>query len=139
SYLGEVLWQFGELRYSIFRHRTALQVALEALDVVTTVNRGYAYGLSHEMFHTRIMADHLQFGMERIVGIDNANFVDPTPAQLELADLLEKDPAAGRKRLDDMQQTAVTALPAELAAKVKGKVLAIAMGRRSSQKLHDVV
>jgi len=22
SYLGEVLWQFGELRYSIFRHRT---------------------------------------------------------------------------------------------------------------------
>src|SRR5262245_58018734 len=67
SYLGEVLWQFGEQRYGIFRHRTALQIALEHLDVVTTVNRGYAFGLRHEMFHTRIMADHLQFGAGRIV------------------------------------------------------------------------
>src|SRR5262245_44797371 len=139
SYLGDVLWQFGELRYGIFRHRTALQAALEHLDVVTTVNRGYAYGLRHELFHTKIMADHLQFGVGRIVGIDNANFVDPSPAQLELADLLDKDPAAGLKRLEESQRAAAAALPPDLAAKVRGKVLCVAMGRRSSQKLHDIV
>ena len=76
--LRNVLWQFSELRYGDFRHRTALQVVLEKCDVVTTVNRGYAYGLRHEVFHTRVMADHLQHGLERIVGIDNANFVDPS-------------------------------------------------------------
>jgi hypothetical protein len=139
SYMGEVLWQFSELRYSIFRHRTALEAALEHLDVVTTVNRGYAYGLRHEVFHTKIMAPHLQFGAARIVGIDNANFVDPTPAQLDLADLIDKDPVAGLKRLDEAQRSAAAALPGDLAAKVKGKVLCVAMGRRSSQKLHDVV
>jgi hypothetical protein len=85
------------------------------------------------------MADHLQAGAERIVGIDNANFVDPSPQQLELADLIERNSAAGIKRLNDMQLSAVAALPAELAAKVKGKVLCVAMGRRSSQKLHEVV
>jgi len=137
--LRDVLWQFSELRYSGFRQRTALQVALENSNVVTTVNRGYAYGLRHEVFHTRVMADHLQHGAERIVGIDNANFVDPTPQQLELAELIEKNSAAGIKRLDDMQQSAVAALPVALAAKVKGKVLCVAMGRRSSQKLHEVV
>ncbi len=137
--LRDVLWQFSELRYSVFRQRTVLQVALENANVVTTVNRGYAYGLRHEVFHTRVMADHLQHGAERIVGVDNANFVDPTPQQLELAELIEKNPAAGIKRLDDMQKLAAAALPADLAAKVKGKVLCVAMGRRSSQKLHEVV
>jgi hypothetical protein len=137
--LRDVLWQFSELRFSVFRQRTALQLALENSHVLTTVNRGYAYGLRNEVFHTRVMADHLQSGIERIVGIDNANFVDPTAPQLELADLIEKNPAAGIKRLDDMQRSAVAALPAELAARVKGKVLCIAMGRRSSQKLHEVV
>jgi hypothetical protein len=137
--LRDVLWQFAELRYSVFRHRTALQVALETCDVVTTVNRGYAHGLRHEPFHTRIMSDHLQAGADRIVGLDNANFVDPTPQQLELADLIEKNPAAGLARLEQMQQAALAALPADLAGKLRGKVLCVAMGRRSSQKLHDVV
>jgi hypothetical protein len=113
SHLGGVLWQFGELAYSIFRPRTALQVALEHLDVVTTVNRGYAFGLGHEVFHTRIMADHLQFGVNRIVGIDNANFVDPSPAQLELAELIESDPHKGLKRLEESQKVATATLPPE--------------------------
>lgn len=139
SYLGDALWQFSELRFGVFRHLTALNVALELCDVVTTVNRGYAFGLRNEVFHTHIMAPHLQAGVRRIVGIDNANFVDPSAEQLELADLLERDTVAGQKRLDQMQQAASASLPPELADKVKGKVLCIAMGRRSSQKLHDVV
>jgi hypothetical protein len=137
--LRNVLWQFSELRFSIFRQRTALQTALETCDVVTTVNRGYAYGLRNELFHTRVMADHLQSGVGRIVGIDNANFVDPTPQHLELAELIDKNPDAGIKRLDDMQQSAAEALPPQISSKLRGKVLCIAMGRRSSQKLHEVV
>lgn len=139
SYLGDGLWQFGELRYNLFRHRTAVAAALETCDVVTTVNRGYAFGLKNEVFHRQIMAEHLQASVGRIIGIDNANFAEPTQAMRDLANLLETDPSAGRKRLDEMQKKAASALPAELAEKTKGKALAIAMGRRSSQKLHDVV
>jgi len=139
SYLGDALWQFGELRFGVFRHRTALEVALETCDVIATVNRGYAFGLRHEVFHRLIMAAHLQAGAKRIVGIDNANFVEPSAEQLKLADLLESDLAAGQKELEQMQAKAMAELPPDLAAKVKGKVLCIAMGRRSSQKLHDVV
>jgi len=40
---------------------------------VTTVNRGDAFTASATDVSHRIMAQHLQFGMERIVGIDNAN------------------------------------------------------------------
>jgi Starch synthase catalytic domain len=138
-YLGNELAQFSELRFATFRARTALQVALETFDVVTTVNRGYAYGLKHEVFHSRIMAEHLQFGVDRIVGIDNANFVDPSPDQLALADLLERDPKVGLTRLNDLQKAAFVAFPPDLARRAAGKVLCIAMGRRSSQKLHDVV
>jgi hypothetical protein len=138
-YLGNQLAQFSELRYATFRARTALQVALENCDVVSTVNRGYAYGLKHEIFHSRIMAEHLQFGADRIVGIDNANFVDLMPEHLALADLLERDPKSGLARLNEMQKAACAALPADLARRAAGKVLCIAMGRRSSQKLHDVV
>lgn len=138
-YLGPELPRFSELRFGAFRTRTALQVALETCDVVTTVNRGYAYGLKHEAFHARIMAEHLQFGVDRIVGIDNANFVDPSADQLALADLLERDLAAGVKRLNELQNAAFAAFPADLAQRAAGKVLHISMGRRSSQKLHDVV
>ena len=72
--VADVLPQFSELRYGIFRHRSALQVALEKCDVVTTVNRGYAYGLRHEVFHTRIMADHLQ---EHAPTVERGNGVVP--------------------------------------------------------------
>jgi Starch synthase catalytic domain len=139
AYLGNELAQFSELRYVVFRARTALQIALENCDVVTTVNRGYAYGLKHEVFHSRIMAEHLQFGVDRIVGIDNANFVDPSADQLALADLIERDPNAGIIRLNELQKAAYAGFPADLARRAAGKVLCIAMGRRSSQKLHDVV
>jgi hypothetical protein len=139
SFLGDSLWQFDEPKYSIFRRYTALETALVHLDVITTVNRGYAYGLRNEVFHTQVMANHLQFGVHRIVGIDNANFVDPTSDELALADLIEHDSGKGLARLEQMQQDATAQLPAELAAKIRGKTLCIAMGRRSSQKLHDVV
>lgn len=138
-YLGNELTQFSELRFATFRARTALQVALETCDVVTTVNRGYAYGLKHEAFHSRIMAEHLQFGVNRIVGIDNANFVEPSAEQLGLADLLQQDLATGLTRLDQHQDAALASLPDDLARRAAGKVLHISMGRRSSQKLHDVV
>jgi hypothetical protein len=139
SFLADSLWQFDEPRYSAFRRYTALEAALLHLDVITTVNRGYAYGLRNEVFHTRVMAQHLQFGVQRIVGIDNANFVEPTSAELALAESLEKDPASGLKQLESMQADAIAQLPADLANKVRGKTLCVAMGRRSSQKLHDIV
>ena len=53
--------------------------------------------------------------------------------------MIAANPQAAIKRLDEMQQSAVASLPPELAVKVKGKVLCIAMGRRSSQKMHEVV
>ncbi len=139
TYLGNNLANFSELRFADFRTRTALQVALETCDVVTTVNRGYAYGLKHEVFHRRIMAEHLQFGVDRIVGIDNANFVDPNADQLALANLLQHDPPAGLAQLNQLQNAALASLPGDLARRASGKVLHISMGRRSSQKLHDVV
>lgn len=139
SFLGDSLWQFDAPQFTVFRRYTALETALVHLDVVTTVNRGYAYGLRHEVFHTQVMARHLQFGVHRIVGIDNANFVDPTPEQLSLADALQRNPAEGLHQLERMQQEAIAELPGELAAKVRGKTLCVAMGRRSSQKLHDIV
>ncbi len=139
SFLGDSLWQYDAARYSVFRRYTALETALVHLDVVTTVNRGYAHGLRSEVFHTQVMARHLQFGVHRIIGIDNANFVDPTPEHLALADALQRDPSAGLRQLDRMQEAALAELPEELAAKVRGKTLCVAMGRRSSQKLHDVV
>ena len=139
TYLGNNLANFSELHFADFRTRTALQVALETCDVVTTVNRGYAYGLKHEVFHRRIMAEHLQFGVDRIVGIDNANFVDPNADQLALANLLQHDPPAGLAQLNQLQNAAPATLPGDLARRASGKVLHISMGRRSSQKLHDVV
>ena len=139
SYFADVLPHFSELRLSVFHYWTALQAALDVCDVVTTVNRGYAYGLRNEVFHSRIMAEHLQSGVKRIVGIDNANFVDPSPDQLALADLLERDLPAGLVRLNQMQKAACASLPPDLARRAAGKVLCVSMGRRSSQKLHDVV
>ncbi len=119
--------------------RTALSVICEHADVVTTVNRGYAHGLGHEPFHLRVMAQHLQPLVGRIVGIDNANFEDLAPSHLELANTLQKDLAEGVRRVERDQDVAARGLPDGLCEKVRGKVLCVSMGRRSSQKLHDVV
>jgi hypothetical protein len=122
-----------------FRHQTALQVALDMCDVVTTVNRGYALGLRTEVFHRFVMARHVQTYVGRIVGIDNANFVDPGPDHIKLAKLLGDDSGAGVSALTEMQQKALQALPPGLRQLANGKVLCVAMGRRSVQKLHCVV
>jgi len=118
---------------------TALTAILELADVVTTVNRGFAYGLPVEVFHRRVMADHLQKHVGRIVGIDNANFEELSPAHAALALALEKDLASGVEQVQREQESAARSLPDGLGERVRGKVLCVSMGRRSSQKLHDVV
>ncbi len=139
TFLGQVAEDFPEPRYAPFRHRTALQVGLETCAVVTTVNRGFADGLRTELLHTRVLAGHLQPFVGRVIGVDNANFVEPDPADAALADLLERAPDEGLRQLAAKQTAARAALPAAVARAAEGKVLCVAMGRRSSQKLHDVV
>lgn len=140
AHLGWAAGESGRIELDLLRGgHTALRAILELADVVTTVNRGFAHGLQHEVFHRRVMADHLLASAGRIVGIDNANFEDLSPQHLELIAALEKDLAAGVARVDREQNAARSALPDGLSDRMKGKVLFVSMGRRSSQKLHDVV
>ncbi len=140
AYLAGGAFESGRVELDLLRGpRTALSVICELADVVTTVNRGYAHGLGLEPFHRRVMADHIQLFVDRIIGIDNANFEELTPAHVELADALEKDLADGVRRVERDQDAAARSLPGGLHEKVRGKVLCVSMGRRSSQKLHDVV
>lgn len=122
-----------------FRQSTVLQAALDFCDVVTTVNRGYSQGLRSEVFHRLVMADHLQSGVHRIVGIDNANFVDPTSEQIDLAEVLEHDVTAGLATLRELQVAALRQLPERIARLARGKTFCISMGRRSAQKMHCAV
>jgi glycogen synthase len=119
--------------------KTALEIALEVVDVATAVNRGYAYGLQSETIHQRVMAAHLNHLTGRIVGINNAAF---SPLSADLRDLLrafEDDPKAGRDLLFALKSRALESLPSDLQSKTRGKVVIVSMGRRVPQKQHDVL
>ncbi len=136
--------EFGSIYMSFYAHRrhsgmskTALEIGLSIADVVTTVNRGFAYGLLHEAVQTEVMANHLQHLLTRVVGIDNAAFSHPSELAVSLKK--EKSPATRQKLLFEGQYKARASLPDEIRQKINGKVLIVSMGRRVSQKLHDVV
>lgn len=65
--------------------------------------------------------------------------MDPSPDHLYLAKLLGDDSDAGVSALIEMQQKALRGLPPEMRQLAEGKVLCVAMERRSAQKLHCVV
>jgi glycogen synthase len=140
AWLAREATEFGGGLYPEFRgQETALHIGLKLADVATTINRGYAWGLRTEPIHTQVMAHHLQDMVWRIVPVENANFIPVRPEEVELEALLARDWSAGLKMLQEAQQQARSALPAELKTKIGERVLVVAMGRRAAQKLHDVI
>jgi len=139
-------WRFGE-RFAAFnqtstRHHgyvTALELGIDTADVVTTVNRGFAFGMRQEPLLRDVMAGHLRDFLPRVVGINNAAFAPLDPKLVELRQALEADPATGLKQLLARKEKALAEMPAEIKAKAKGKAIVASMGRRVSQKQHDVL
>ena len=119
--------------------KTALEIGMELADVVTTVNRGFAYGMHNEAVQTKVMASHLQSAMDRVVGINNAAFAKVGDSLLAFKLCLIDNPEVGRRELFKTQQAAREMLPPEIASKCANKVIIISMGRRVAQKLHDVM
>jgi glycogen synthase len=119
--------------------RTALQVGLEAADVVTTVNRGFAWGLRHEMVQRQVLAHHLQHLLYRVVGINNAGFSALPKDLSELAAQFRSDFSGACARLRELKAAALASLPEPVRQKAAGKVLVVSMGRRVAQKQHDVL
>ena len=136
---GEVYALFNAKRDSSGMCKTALEIGLEIADVVTTVNRGFAYGIQHEPIQTRVMAVHLQHLTGRVVGIDNASFSDLSEFSKSFLKTYRDDPEKGAKTLFKGQAEARKKLPDEIRKNAADKVIVVSMGRRVSQKLHDVL
>jgi len=130
---------FSRPEYGVFQASTALQAGLEAADVATCVNRGYAWGLRHEIIHRQVIAAHLQRWMSRIIGVDNASFDPPSRQLCDLAGLLSRDLKAGVNALYRLKDQALRQLPDEVRQKARGKVIVVSMGRRVAQKLPDLL
>lgn len=121
------------------RAKTALEIGLEIADVVTAVNRGFAHGLRAEPLQQKVMAKHLQHLLGRVVGINNAAFAPLNSSLLDLKKKLLSDFASGRDDLFRIQSEARKALPDEIKNRAANKVMVVSMGRRVSQKQHDVL
>lgn len=119
--------------------KTALEVGLEVADVVTTVNRGFAYGMRTEKLQREVLAKQLQHLVGRVVGIDNASFNPLNEKLRQLKQLLAADLQAGAAELQRLKSEALSRLPAEVREKGQGKAIVVTMGRRVSQKQHDVL
>ena len=119
--------------------RTALEIGMEIADVVTTVNRGFAWGMRHEPIQTRVMAGHLQPWMKKVVGVNNAAFSPLSATLKEFRQRYLENPDEGRKELFRSQEEARMRLPAEIGEKAGGKVVVISMGRRVAQKQHNLL
>lgn len=122
-------------------HKTALEIGLEVADAVTTVNRGFAWGIRSEVILKEVVACHLQEQVQRIVGVNNGNFAPLINQQQRLLELFRADFAAGKMLLFETKTVALESLPEaaqELKVKAAGKVIIVSMGRLVSQKLHDI-
>lgn len=136
---GEVYQIFSSKRGKSEWTKTALEIGLEIADVATTVNRGFAYGMLHEPIQTRVMANHLQSLLGKVVGIDNAAFSDLNPFSKQFIEKYHSDTAESNKFLFTGQSEARAKLPAGISKNAAEKVIVVSMGRRVSQKLHDVL
>ncbi len=140
AWLAQEATEFGGGLYPLFGgQQTALRIGLKTVDVATTVNRGYARGLRTEPIHTQIMAHHLQDLVSRIVPVENANFSLLSRNHSELESLLARDPSSGLDAIESFQREARAALPEAIRTRIGDRVLVVAMGRRVSQKLHEVI
>jgi glycogen synthase len=136
---GRIYKVFASTREDSGMIKTALEIGLETADVVTTVNRGFAWGMRNEPIQSQVMAAHLQPLLGKVVGINNAAF-SPLSAELRaLRKQLISDPVEGRKEIFRRQAEARRELPAEIQEHLNGKVLVVSMGRRVAQKQHDVL
>ncbi len=118
---------------------TALQLGLEMADVVTTVNRGFAYGMRTERLQQDVMANHLQPLLGRVVGINNAAFSTLNPELIALKRNLRETFEAGRDELFEIKSRRLGELPTYVKEKAVDKAIVVSMGRRVSQKQHDVL
>jgi len=140
AWLAREASEYGGGLYPLFRgQETALRIGLKLADVATTVNQGYARGLRTEPIHTQVMAHHLQDLVCRIVPVENANFLSLSPEHEALEALLARDPSAGLKVIENAQRQARAALPELMRARIRDRVLIVAMGRLAAQKLHEVI
>jgi glycogen synthase len=137
---GKTYAPFQEYRDPRFKDvRTALEVGFGVSDVVTTVNRGFAYGMRVEPLQQKVMASHIAHLLTKVVGINNAAFA---PVQQNLIDLkkkLQSDFESGEDELLKLKALARTKLPSEIEKSAQGKVIIVSMGRRVAQKQHDVL
>jgi glycogen synthase len=119
--------------------RTALEMALDLADVVTTVNRGFSHGMRSEPLQREIMMNHIPWHLiDRVVGIDNAAFSPLNAELVSLSARLERDFSQGCQELFARKATARGKLATQ-GIHSAGKVMVVAMGRRSAQKQHDVL
>ena len=133
--VGPLASDYGD-EYADFKllGRTVLQVGLETSDVVTTVSDGFARGLARDPIHTRLLAQHLQTDMWRVVGIDNGPFLPSTADLRLLLAQAASDFEAGLRGLHERKAAARRKLPFEVPEE---SVLLVVMGRRCAQKLHE--
>jgi glycogen synthase len=118
---------------------TALQLGLSTSDVVTTVNRGFAYGMRTEHLQQDVMAKHLRHLLTRVVGINNAAFSPLAPDLVTLRRELFETFGAGRDHLFAIKRDRLEALPDNVRSRAVGKAVVVSMGRRVAQKQHDVL
>lgn len=136
---GNTFADFAEKRGTSPFQKTALEIGLETVEVVTTVNRGFAWGMRHEPVQTRVMAQHLQHLLGRVTGINNAAFSPLNESLKKLGQLYQSNPSAGCRELFERQAKAREALPPEISEHLADKVLVVSMGRRVAQKQHDLL
>lgn len=122
--------------YPEFSNATVLKAALTHVDVVTGVNRGFVHGIrTGGICH--INTHHWGKLRDRIVPINNASFSTLTEEQKKLRDALIAP--CGIKELLKTKEEAQKALREKTGIDCSDKVVIMTMGRRSSQKLHDVL
>jgi glycogen synthase len=120
--------------------QTALEIGLQTVDVVTTVNRGFARGMRIEPLQREIMIRDIPTRLlNRVVGVNNAAFSPLSEDLLCLKDKFEKDFSRGCAALSEIKKVARKNLLEQHGLDGGDRVMLVTMGRRSAQKQHDLL
>jgi glycogen synthase len=138
TYLGHTVQHFAFPDRRFLEHASVLKAGLREADVVAGVNQGFVWSLQNELIYTQVMAAHLQNELRAAVPVMNASFVSLTPELAQVQTEMELKLSDGFKTLQALKEEARRRLPREIQERIRGKALAVAMGRRSPQKLHEV-
>jgi glycogen synthase len=137
---------FGETFRALWEHRpgtgearTALEVGMPVVDVLTTVNRGFSHGIQNEILQQEIMLNHVRQLVQRVVGINNGPFASLSEDLVALGNEISLDLASGTTKLLAIKAEARAGLPKEIFALAQEKVIVVSMGRRVAQKQHDLL